>query len=242
MYLSVNMSYKIIMLNIGTCVNYFCSSNLLDDMNPTSKPISVTFCILGNNYSPGFFLSWTKFLFYLKENPNLITPHFSNNFDEDTCAMKNNILGGLSSKGFHQTPFEDDFDCDLVFWINCEMIFEPVQILQIVYKMAKRDLEILTGVYFKNENLNLIENDKNLSFFTKEKLIEKAMQDEDRVCEIDNTYLDFVCIKNQLYKHIKYPWFEKSDLHEDLAFFRKLKENKSIIYCDATIFVNRDKK
>jgi hypothetical protein len=83
------------MINIGTVVDYLCNPNFLNnDKTVESVPISVTFCIPGNNFTSGFFSSWTKLLFFLKANPSLITPHFVNYYSPNVYALRNAMLDG----------------------------------------------------------------------------------------------------------------------------------------------------
>ena len=231
------------MINIGTTVNLLCNPKLVDDYNKNdnkSEPIGVTFCIPGNNFTSGFFNSWTKFLFFLKSNPHLITPHFVNYHTNDLANTCNEMLGGNISKGAYQLPFDDDFETAFVFFIDPDKIFEPLQIMQIIYKMAKYNLNVLSGVYIHNDNLSIIKEDKESKPFCKEELINLGRLSENNVCKVENVGLGFVCIKNELFASIKYPWFSnESNMAYDL--FRKMKANGENIYCDTSIFIQTDK-
>ena len=82
------------MINIGTCIDYLCNPSLFNEPENEPSPISVTFCIPGNNFTTGFFNSWTKLLFFLKANPTLIAPHFVNYYSPNVYALRNAMLGG----------------------------------------------------------------------------------------------------------------------------------------------------
>ena len=228
------------MLNIGTAVNLLCNPSLFDEnknSSYTNKPVSVTFCIPGKNFSTGFFNSWTKFLFFIKDNPNLITPHFSNYYAEDTCEMKNTLLSGDINKGAYQLPFQEDFESTLIFWLDPNIVFEPLQVMQIIYKMFKHDLVILSALCCKDEKLSSAIKDDQTNYSINE-LISTVKNQEFKICEIENTTLGFVCFKNTLFQEISYPWFEANN--EDLGLLIKLKDNGAKVYCDTSIVVRYD--
>jgi len=246
------------MLNIGTCINYLCNPSLFNQDNKEPDPISVTFCIPGNNFTTGFFNSWTKLLFFLKANPTLITPHFVNYYSPNIYALRNAMLGGKQEKGDMQIPFSEDFDSAFVFWLDSDMVFEPLQVLQIIYKMAKYDLDVLAGMYFTGDGktLTVLKDDseecliKNGSFeyYTLEEMKKLAETNEANICQVENVGLGFVCTKNDLYGKIIYPWFQpefyknmNGFYNEDLSLFRRFKSIGAKIYCDTTILVGHDK-
>jgi hypothetical protein len=248
------------MINIGTAVNFLCNPNFIDNYNEidkNSEPISVTFCIPGNNFTTGFFNSWTKLLFFIKSNPNLITPHFVNYNTNDLAVTCNDMLGGSENKGLYQLPFSNDFESSLLFFLEPDKVFEPLQVMQIIYKMAKYNLRILSGIYFdENKNLSIIEDDSE-EYFLKHKahknynqsdLIKMGRLSENNICQVSNMGLGFVCISNQLFSSIEYPWFTKEpykncDGFYDVSFslFRKFKDQGVKLFCDTSTFIPTDK-
>jgi hypothetical protein len=248
------------MINLGTVVNLLCNPNLVNNYNESfknSEPVSVTFCIPGNEFTPGFFNSWTKLLFFIKSNPNLITPHFVNYHSNNLAETCNDMLGGAHNKGVYQLPFADDFESKFVFFIEPDKVFEPLQVMQIIYKMIKYDVDIVSGVYFDKDNkLSIIENDteeyflKNKSFknYNQEDLINLGKLNENSLCKVSNMGLGFVCIHNQLFSAIDYPWFTQESFEDHEGFyetnyslFRKFKNNGTELYCDTSILIQSDK-
>ena len=246
------------MINIGTCIDYLCNPSLFKEQPKQAFPLSVTFCIPGNNFTSGFFNSWTKLLFFLKSNPTLITPHFVNYYSPNVYALRNAMLGGDKELGDIQLPFVEDFDSTFVFWLDSDMVFEPEQVLQTIYKMTKYNIDILSGMYYAGDGktLTVIKDDSeeclmqngSFKYYLLDELKELAELHEAKICEVSNVGLGFVCIKNEIFEKIKYPWFEpefyknmNGFYNDDLSLFRKFKNIGTKIYCDTTVLVGHDK-
>lgn len=246
------------MINIGTCVNYLCNPSLFSEEKKDPCPISVTFCIPGNNFTTGFFNSWTKLLFFLKANPTLITPHFVNYYSPNVYALRNAMLGGKQEAGNVQIPFAEDFESAYVFWLDSDMVFEPLQVLQTIYKMEKYDLDILSGIYYTGDGktLTVLKDDSeeclmqngSFKYYSLDELKELAETHEAKICEVSNVGLGFVCVRNEMFEKIDYPWFQpefyknmNGFYNDDLSIFRKFKSIGAKIYCDTTIIVGHDK-
>jgi len=249
------------MINIGTCVNYLCSPTIFDEKKDHDVsyyyPPSVTFCITGNIYTTGFFNSWTKFLFFLKENPTLINPHFVSHYSENIFESRNEMLGGGINKGEWQLPLIEDFDSKYLFFMDSNMVFEPIQIMRIIYKMVKFDLNILSAVCMQNDGVHssavkndaeevLVENEK-FEYFTKDELIAEGSKFEGDLVKVSNVGLNFVCVKNELFENIEYPWFEpesfvnlKGFYSDSHSVFRKMKKLDHKVLCDSSVIVGRD--
>lgn len=255
------------MINIGTCVNFLTNTNLLNsdkepEMSNTHQPTyryptSVTFCITGNVYTTGFFNSWTGLLFYLKENPSLINPHFINYHSENIYEARNYMLGGDPSLGKWQLPLIEDYDSKYIFFIDSNMVFNPMQVMQIIYKMIKFDLDILSAVCVQNDNVTtnvlsddseeyLIKNGK-FEFYKKQELISLGLKAENNLVEVSNVGLNLICIKNELFEKIDYPWFEpelyknlKGFYSADHSIIRKFKNIDIKVLCDTSLIVGRD--
>lgn len=246
------------MINIGTCVNYLCNPSLFSEEKKDPCPISVTFCIPGNNFTTGFFNSWTKLLFFLKANPTLITPHFVNYYSPNVYALRNAMLGGKQEAGNVQIPFAEDFESAYVFWLDSDMVFEPLQVLQTIYKMEKYDLDILSGIYYTGDGktLTVLKDDSeecliqngSFKYYSLDELKELAETHEAKICEVSNVGLGFVCVRNEMFEKIDYPWFQpefyknmNGFYNDDLSIFKKFKSIGAKIYCDTTIIVGHDK-
>ena len=246
------------MINIGTCVNYLCNPSLFSEEKKDPCPISVTFCIPGNNFTTGFFNSWTKLLFFLKANPTLITPHFVNYYSPNVYALRNAMLGGKQEAGNVQIPFAEDFESAYIFWLDSDMVFEPLQVLQTIYKMEKYDLDILSGIYYTGDGktLTVLKDDSeeclmqngSFKYYSLDELKELAETHEAKICEVSNVGLGFVCVRNEMFEKIDYPWFQpefyknmNGFYNDDLSIFRKFKSIGAKIYCDTTIIVGHDK-
>jgi len=246
------------MINIGTCVNYLCNPSLFSEEKKDPCPISVTFCIPGNNFTTGFFNSWTKLLFFLKANPTLITPHFVNYYSPNIYALRNAMLGGRQEAGNVQLPFAEDFESAYVFWLDSDMVFEPLQVLQTIYKMEKYNLDILSGMYYTGDGktLTVLKDDSeecllqngSFKYYSLNELKELADTHEAKICEVSNVGLGFVCVRNEMFEKIDYPWFQpefyknmNGFYNEDLSIFRKFKSIGAKVYCDTTIIVGHDK-
>lgn len=237
------------MINIGTCVNYLCNPNIFsENLHTEKKPISVTFCVPGKSFSQGFVHGWTKLLLLMKDNPAILDFHFSNVYNEDKISLMNELLSGNTKKGNNQLPFEDDFECDFLFFIDSNLSFDSSQVLQIIYKMVKYDLDVLTGVYYEKNSekipiMNYIDQNGTSFYHTKETLSQFASNSVDNLIEVENIDLNFACIKNKVFEYLNYPWFEKTTdekNNENNLFIEKIKKSGSKVYCDPTVFVRFD--
>jgi hypothetical protein len=168
------------------------------------------------------------------------------------------MLGGNKELGDIQLPFVEDFDSTFVFWLDSDMVFEPEQVLQTIYKMTKYNIDILSGMYYAGDGktLTVIKDDSeeclmqngSFKYYLLDELKELAELHEAKICEVSNVGLGFVCIKNEIFEKIKYPWFEpefyknmNGFYNDDLSLFRKFKSIGTKIYCDTTVLVGHDK-
>jgi hypothetical protein len=124
--------------------------------------------------------------------------------------------------------------------------------------MEKYNLDILSGMYYTGDGktLTVLKDDSeecllqngSFKYYSLNELKELADTHEAKICEVSNVGLGFVCVRNEMFEKIDYPWFQpefyknmNGFYNEDLSIFRKFKSIGAKVYCDTTIIVGHDK-
>ena len=187
---------------------------MLDEKN---KKTSVVFCVPGNSFSPGFFASWTKLLHFMHLNPDVIEPHYINYYSPNIYNLRNQMLGGKSDGGKFQTPCEEDYKLDYIFLIDSDMVFDPMQVFRMIYKMEKYKLDAMIAPYYMGDGktLTVIKDDSEKTLSEKGQFKYFSFQElqtigklNENMADVANGGFGFACIAARCFDRIEYPWFK----------------------------------
>lgn len=229
---------------------------LLEDKN---KKTSVVFCVPGNQFSPGFFASWTKLLHFLHQNPEVIEPHYLNFYSSNIYNLRNQMLGGKADGGEFQIPCQEDYNVDYVFLIDSDMVFDPMQVFRILYKMEKYKLDAMVAPYYMSDGktLTVIKDDSEKTLLEKGQFVYFSYQElqtigklNENMADVANGGFGFACIAARCFEKISYPWFEPMNydtesirgfFNDDISFFKKFKKAGFNLACDTSVMIGHDK-
>lgn len=239
-------------------MNEFPAYNL-SVLEDSKKKTSVAFCVPGNSFSPGFFASWTKLLHFLHLNPDVIEPHYINYYSPNIYNLRNQMLGGKSNGGKFQIPCKDDYELDYIFLIDSDMVFDPMQVFRVLYKMEKYKLDAMIAPYYMSDGktLTVIKDDSEKTLIEKGQFVYYSFQElqtigklNENMADVENGGFGFACIAARCFEKIEYPWFEPMKYeseelngfyNDDTSFFKKFKKAGFYLACDTSVMIGHDK-
>jgi hypothetical protein len=207
------------------------------------------FCIPGEKFSAEFLLSWSHSLCYLMSQS--IGFLYTNLYTSLTTFTRNELIRTLPGKPEidqkNMLPFEGKLQPKKIIFIDDDMVWNTEDLI----KILKSDKDIVSGFYklnWKNEN-----NDYFLAAVNDEKLLtENDIKDKTELIELEGVGLGFIAINFDVFKTLKFPWFETFDIFdnkknmvvnrgEDLVFCKKAIKAGYKIYGDPTIKIGHNK-
>ena len=161
-------------------------------------------------------------------------------------------LGGDSTKGENQKPWQGKINYDYMLWIDSDIIFHPNDFIKL-YNLKK---EIASGLYFMQNgqqfatvqdwNEKTFEETGRFEFLTPEHL-----KNQNKPFIVDYTGFGFMLIKNNVFEKLKYPWFRPiwkkfgnvtEFTMEDVAFCHLVKELNLDVWVHPEVIVKHEKK
>ena len=215
--------------------------------------MKIIFCLPGRSFSNNFLQSWTELIHYLPKYG--ITPILSNAYSPLLYYVRNMCLGGDSSQGITQKPFQSKIDYDYLMWIDSDMVF-TIDDFTALLNMNK---DIASGIYKTANNLTYatVENwdenyyAKNGSF---EFLTDKLINGRKEPFPVEYTGFGWILIKKGVFESLEYPWFqphweefEKNGVKyreftmEDVSFCRMIRKKGYQIFVDPKIIPGHEK-
>lgn len=134
----------------------FPAYNFTSATNRNEK-ICVVFCVPGINFSSGFVNNWTSLLFSFEHVRNIIEPHFVN-YNADTIQdTRNLMLCGDDRSNEYRNLFYEEWNYDLIFFIDSEIeFFDPNKLIEMILIMKNNKyIDILTHSQNSLENFDL---------------------------------------------------------------------------------------
>ncbi len=181
------------------------------------KPLTVIFCIPGNNFSNNFLYSWTElFGFCLLNN---INPILSNSYDSNVFFVRNKCLMGDVLKGTTQKPFQGKIDYDYIMWIDSDQVFN----VEMFKRLLSHNVDVVSGCYLmadakhyaavkELDNPYLLKNG-TYEFLTKQYVDSWRNMEENKgkpLMEVAYCGLGFMLMKKGILEQLEYPWFKPS--------------------------------
>ena len=212
--------------------------------DPTT--INVLLVIKGDTFSSSFLSCWTNLIQYFTAN-NIRFAYGTN--DNNNALSLNKMLGGSTKNGKNQPLLEGKLKTEKVLIINSEVMFTPDDIKSLL----ESPKEITTGFCLGHEHV-LASETMNESYF-KNNGTYKLMTTSDLRDIVDTgeyelayTALDFVCIKEEVFTKLEYPWFKNNPTKNGIGFYdhevsfcKDVAKLDYTIWGDTTVIVGREK-
>lgn len=180
---------------------------------------------------------------------NNISYLFLNEYSSQVNAAREaTIMGSKLLNAFCKEPVNGNVTYDKIIWIDSDISWTPDQFL----KLYNSKLDIVSGLYFNEENVPLI------GFSEKEIYHDPAvLNGKEYPFEVYAAGFGFIAMKYGIFESIPRPWFntvfekiENEDrtremfipYGEDFSWCKKAKDIGYKIYLDPSIRVNHHKK
>lgn len=228
------------------------------------KPLTIIFCIPGNNFSNNFLYAWTELFAYCLMNN--INPILSNSYDSNVFFVRNKCLMGDFLKGKHQKPFQGKIDYDYIMWIDSDQVFN----VEMFKRLLSHNVPVVSGCYLMQNathyaavqelNVEHLINNGSYEFLTPAHIENWRNLPENKdknLMKVSYTGLGFMLMKKGILEKIEYPWFKPSmttlkneageviiqDFNsEDFYICQRIQEFGIPIYLDTSIIVGHEKK
>jgi hypothetical protein len=215
----------------------------------TELEVDYILCIPGEKYSSKFLKSWTNSIISLMENSHSFI--YINFYTSLVAHTRNQMIrcfpNAENPDPTNILPFENKIKAKKVIFIDDDMVWNYKDL----EKIMKSDKDIISGfcktnfINKKNEHLlSAIKNNKHL--------VEDDIKNKTELIEVDAVGFAFLAINLEVFKKIKFPWFETFEvinpenkhaitLGEDFVFCKKAIDAGYKIYADPTIKVGHEK-
>lgn len=185
----------------------------------------------GINFTSNFVKSLVKTAKYL--DANNIRWEWINAYNSNVNAAREITLERFA-KNNDSDYFDFKFDYKKFIWIDSDISWEPEDII----KLYKSDLDIVTGVYYLNEDVPAIYKSQ-WSIIDKETLYNSSQ------LKISGCGFGFLAVKKGVFESIKRPIFNHAKeltLGEDLLWCEKVTDLGYDIYVDTTVNLGHAKR
>lgn len=207
-------------------------------------------CLPGNNFSGQFLDSFLAFYNWCLKNK--ITVLLSRRESCNIYYVRNMCLGGNSTSGENQKPWQGNIEYDYILWIDSDIIFKTEDFIKL-YNLNK---DISSGLYLmqNGQQYATVEN-WNEEYFIKngtfEFLSPQSLTKKNQPFKVDYTGFGFILIKKGVFESLNYPWFRPlwkqfgnvtEFTMEDVAFCHLVKEKNIDVWVHPHVIVKHEKK
>jgi len=207
-------------------------------------------CLPGNNFSGNWLDSFLAFYNWCIKNK--ITAMISRRESCNIYYVRNMCLGGDSTKGEDQKPFQGSIDYDYMLWVDSDNVFTTNDFIKL-YQLNK---EIASGLYLTQNGKNFATvKDWNEEFYKKhgafEFLTPEKIKDKKQPFVVDYTGFGFILIKRGVFEKLQYPWFRpiwkkfgniNEFTMEDVSFCHLVRELGMKVWVHPEVIVKHEKK
>lgn len=207
-------------------------------------------CLPGNNFSGQWLDNFIEFYNWCIQHK--ITPIISRRESCNIYYVRNMCLGGNSTSGENQKPWQGNVDYDYMLWIDSDNIVSIDNFIKL-YNMQK---EIASGLYLTHNGVHYATvKDWNEDYFKKygsfEFLTNEKLKQHKHPFIVDYTGFGFILIKKGVFEKLKYPWFRPiwkqfgnvtEFTMEDVSFCHLVKEQGIDVWVHPEVIVKHEKK
>ena len=206
------------------------------------------FCLPGESYSKEFLHSWTQSVIELmKRSEEFI---FVNYYTPTVSYTRNQLIRcypGEITNYENSLPFDNKIEAKKIIFIDDDMVWNPEDLI----KIMKSEKDIISG-FAKIGSFHEGDNHKLNAIINKQNLTTKEIKNKKELIELDAVGFAFIAINFEVFKKIKYPWFQSFDffdeenkkigfIGEDVSFCNKAVDAGYKIYGDPTIKIGHQK-
>ena len=151
-----------------------------------NRPLNIVFCLPGNSYSGNFLKCWHELTIFCLHNN--INPILSQNYSCNIYYSRSLCLGGNSTLGEFQKPFDNKIDYDYLMWIDSDVIFKPSDLI----RLLSHKLDIVSGLYLtqngntyatvKDWDIDKYKQNGRFDFLTPRAITERVLAPPRRRC------------------------------------------------------------
>ena len=207
-------------------------------------------CLPGNNFSGNWLDSFLAFYNWCIKNK--ITVMISRRESCNIYYVRNMCLGGDSTKGESQKPFQGSIDYDYMLWVDSDNVFTTNDFIKL-YQLNK---EIASGLYLTQNGKNFATvKDWDEEFYKKhgafEFLTPENIKNNKEPFVVDYTGFGFILIKRGVFEKLQYPWFRpiwkkfgniNEFTMEDVSFCHLVRELGMKVWVHPEVIVKHEKK
>jgi len=207
-------------------------------------------CLPGNNFSGNWLDSFLAFYNWCIKNK--ITVMISRRESCNIYYVRNMCLGGDSTKGESQKPFQGSIDYDYMLWVDSDNVFSIEDFIKL-YNLNK---EIASGLYLTQNGKNFATvKDWDEEFYKKhgafEFLTPENIKNNKEPFVVDYTGFGFILIKRGVFEKLQYPWFRpiwkkfgniNEFTMEDVSFCHLVRELGMKVWVHPEVIVKHEKK
>lgn len=207
-------------------------------------------CLPGNNFSGNWLDSFLAFYNWCIKNK--ITVMISRRESCNIYYVRNMCLGGDSTKGESQKPFQGSIDYDYMLWVDSDNVFSIEDFLKL-YNLNK---EIASGLYLTQNGKNFATvKDWDEEFYKKHGAFEfltlENVKNNKEPFVVDYTGFGFILIKRGVFEKLQYPWFRpiwkkfgniNEFTMEDVSFCHLVRELGMKVWVHPEVIVKHEKK
>jgi hypothetical protein len=209
-------------------------------------------CIPGNNFSEIFLQNILHFQSYCFAKN--IKVGFSISYSPNLYVVRNMLLGGSSTVGIMQKPWQGKVSYDYILWLDSDIIFT----IEDFEKLLASKKQIVSGLYFlhderrekfaaiKNWDENYFKNNGAFEWLSREDISGKK-----ELFTVDHIGMGFMLMKAGVLENLEYPWFRpmiadfldiKEICTEDVMFCHHIKQKKFNVWVHPEVIVRHEKK
>ena len=210
--------------------------------------VDYIFCIPGEKFSKKFLVSWTNSIIHLMKQKETFT--YINHYTPMLTYTRNQMIRcfpGEVPPEKNTLPFDGKLEAKKIIFIDDDMVWKVEDLI----KILKSDKDIVSGFYkmssLNKDNKNELAAVKNGDF-----LLEESIKNKKELIDLDGVGFGFIAIDFNVFKTLKFPWFETFDLFdkeinmvinvtEDMFFCKKAIDAGYKIYGDPTVKLGHEK-
>ncbi len=218
-----------------------------------SDSTKIIFCLPGRVFSDNFLKSWTNLIVELPQNK--IEWGLSQRYHVNRYFVCNACLGGSSTGGKKQKPFQGQVDYDYIMWIDSDQVFNPEHFFNLLKKAKQTKADILSGLYLmQGGECFATVKDWDKDFFKKNGyfkfLTPKDIENQKEIFKVSYTGFGWLLVKQGVFESLEYPWIQPTWFDEDgicemtttdCGFMHRAAEKGFDTYVDPTIIVGHEK-
>ena len=215
--------------------------------------MKILLCIPGNNFSGTFLDCLIDTINFFNKKSWIFA--ISRRESSNIYHLRSMCLGANVLRGKNQKPFDDKFDYDWVLWIDSDIVWKPLDIMNLL----NTEGEVVSGLYRMSNKVQFTAiDDWNEDYFREHGTFKFIEEDDLKSPKYQSPFeviyvgMGFMAVKKGIFENIEYPWFEPKFFDfgngicdfssEDVGFCLKVRDKGHKIIVNPKIIVGHEKK